>query len=360
MSAELPTYPLPTLLARQNCVLRLLVDLDPGNLLPKQCGQITDGIMAHMTVPWCRNEKGEEVVDEVLLQQRRRALASVLRPFREQSLLAETQQRLLAKRVAGNWDSLADGVEWRSWENYREPTWTLIWFKDVERRLSLKERQYRCEFEACAGPAAGQVWQQIFSGGFLQLLMREAGVNRYAEWQDTDVGGLWFNCWLRLEGSRVRFRGVKPSSTQLAHNRLLAAGRRALCSGPYVRNGKGRCLNCPVGRAECKLSRHEAPYTTKALCANYELKEGERVRHHGIVTTHSEGVCLYCLNQGAIRKDVVQATLKSHQHAKEKQHVAASSPPTHHPAEGSLGPRFRAWHGAVWQKRPGSVPKPAS
>jgi len=351
-------------LKRQRFLLTLLVDLSPATLLPKQSEQIIEAILSHMPTVWSRDLLGKRVPDPQTIAARRRAIASVLHVFREQDIHTPAPQQLLAKLLAGNWDSLAAGQLWRPWRNYQQPTWTTVWFKDVERRLSLKDRQYWCEFEACTGDAAGQSWQQLFSGGFLQVLLREAKFPCYDNLQDTDAGGLWFNCWLRLEGNRVRFRDVRASSTQLAHNRLLAAGRKQLCSGPFVRNGRDTCINCPMGRAECVLARHELPYPHKAECLNYELKESGLVRHRGFMTTHSEGVCLHCLNRGVFRKDVVLAVLQARKQTKEVSHASEKpvlvSPPSDCLSEGSLAPRFRPWHGDVWQKGNRPVPEPAA
>ena len=354
-TAECPTYPLPTLLARVRMLQELLTDLQPEMLWPRQCRIIVDRVIQRMPRVYRPNGKGGRESDPVMLEKRRVALLGVLRPFREQSLSPDERQWLLTKQLAGNWETLCRGVEWLPWENYQEPTWTTVFFADVERQVGLKDRLYVCEFEAYTGAAAGQRWTQLFSGGFLQVLIRECGVSRYALWDDTDIGGMWFNCWLRSDGHRVRFRDVRPSSTQLDYNRALAITRQGTCAGPFFSNGRDKCFNCPRGREMCEYSRHELEYDTKALCANYQVKEGKAVRHNGYVTTHSEGVCLHCLNQGVIRRDVIQMILDARQTWKVKR---AESPKADHPAQGGARSRFRAWHPAVWAERPGSVPEP--
>jgi hypothetical protein len=357
---RLPSFPLPTLQRRQDLLLQLLIRLEPVELLPRQLREITEGVLALMPQAWTRNTAGKRVPDEQLLERRRRAIRSVLHPFREQRIHSDAQRYLLVRYLVGNWDTLVAGEEWQPWRNYEKETWTAIWFLDVERRVDTRDRLYRCEFASCTGAAAGQTWQQLFSGGFLQILMREAGAPRYKQWQDMDIGGVWFNCWLRMESGRLRFRDVKPSSTQLAHNKELFTRRQQLCSGPFCRNGRAPCINCPVGRVACPLARHEETYDQQARCLNYELKEGSRVWHRGYLTTHSEGVCLSCLNHGVFRRDVIDAIIEQRRSRKVSSNGAAQVEPSTTPSdptlEGGFAPRFRPWSGDVWKKGHGSVP----
>ena len=331
-----PTYPLPTLIARFEMVRKLFLELDPGRLLPLQCTLIADRLISRMPKVYTVIDDGKKrVLDPVRREMRRRALMTILRPFREERL--ESDDYLLAKRIAGNWDTLCQGIEWCAWEDYQKPVWAAVYFRDVQRVVGLKDRLYRCEFEALAGPAAGQGWQQLFSGGFLQMLIRELGVNRYAQWDDTDISGMWFNCLLRSDGRRVRFADVKPSSTQVAHNSWLAKVRRGNCDGPFPRKGRAKCINCQLGRDQCPYARHEDAYTEKVLCANYQVKEGRKARHLGYMPTHSEGICLYCLNEGVIRRDVIEAILDSRRKVKVKEKPVSEN------TQASAPGRFRPW-----------------
>lgn len=184
------------------------------------------------------------------------------------------------------------------------PIWALVYVIDIERRLAQEGRHYMCRFQAIAGPAAGITWDTHMTGGQIQHLLREIGLPKYKKFKDHEIGGMYILAYLRPDNQRINIGEVSATASILAHNRQLFKKRQQPCCSGFW---NGICINCPWGRKDCELARHEHRYEEKIICSNYRIVNGKREQHRGFKIRRNQGVCLDCLNHGHIRPEAIEA-----------------------------------------------------
>ena len=190
-----------------------------------------------------------------------------------------------------------------AWDQCKD-LWALVYVLDIERVLTKEGRHYVCRFQAIGGLAAGTSWDTRMSGGQIQHLLREIGFPKYSKYPDHEVGGMYMVAYLRPDSRRINIGEVTATSSVLTHNKKLFKQRQDICKSGFW---NGICINCPWGRKDCKLARHQHTYEEMVLCSNFRIADGKKKFHKGYKVRRDQGVCLDCLNKGHIRPEALQA-----------------------------------------------------
>jgi hypothetical protein len=253
----------------------------------------------------------------------------------------------------------------------RQPVWACLHVADFESLPSpYGDRKCLVTFEARTGPTTGTAWRLRVSEHYVQWLMRQAGAAKFESWHESDFGGLWFDAFLAVDDSSLKFENIAPSSSQTNRNRKLLKLRREICANDsrlklakdkradpktfVYRFHKGVCQNCPLGRDKCERSRHLENYSTLQQCRNYFYDtKGVKLIHHGWMTPNGQGICLHCLNYRSIRSEVL-TEIKNE--GRRSHGAPAQSPGVRPEVQRWRECSARAWQSRVRECPPGHSP----
>lgn len=232
----------------------------------------------------------EFVHDEFYLQ-RRQAIELLLVPFVGLTLTPARLKELCVV-VAGRYESLRDAEIVDGWGG-DQVVETLLYVHEVK-RFPARGRRYYVEFEAFFGIPSGTRWKSELTGGKIQQMIREAGVNRYKRYRDEDLSGLWFIATLQFVNSRLVFHDIRHESSYQNFNRLLMKRRQEVCTGPCAYMRGKTCAPCPVSRDQCPRSRFSSAFDMEGNCRN---------GHIGLKQQPTDKYCFSCLQNGVFHEE---------------------------------------------------------
>jgi hypothetical protein len=200
----------------------------------------------------------------------------------------------VAGHLVGWAAELKAGIRLRKWEPSR-PVWAPLYIRTCERTVSFQgKRQYSVDVISSAGPTSNMNWRFNASPARLQMLMREAGLPRYEEFGNDDLGGLFLTALVYEHKRRMQFSDWHVSSSQRTRNKNIYKARSRGCIGHYAPFRGKACATCPIGRDVCPLSRIHIGYDIKKQCVN---------RHLGYFKKVSDGYCFLCYLEGKAKKE---------------------------------------------------------
>jgi hypothetical protein len=299
---DTPRYSISAVLKKRKAVRKVLQGKCEGEHLSGKAQEYLERLFAKELVPAYLRKNYDTRADftppsiecEEVIRKVEQAVHSIFKLFTGRVLDPKTQEEL-SITLAGWWSDLGQGIPFERWSG-SEPTWALLYVKDIEKIPTRKGRMYNVTLRSYYGTTAGMEWTTDMAGGFIQRFIREIGCSKYEQYEDADVSGLWAIVQLDMKGSTICFLDYSTSHTVQKRNRELLKMRRQVCIGPsaFHRKHKRKCTACRYGRSECPLSRFAASHSIQKQC--------EAGEHRGFFRYEEDRFCISCLNTNKYRR----------------------------------------------------------